>query len=94
MLREELKSKNFIIKDSLQTIKEMKIMSVSAQSIPSSMSSSEADLVPANNSVAIIDIYNNNDELKQQIPMAKPYSRQKKQMIIYLTDPYKTNLKK
>ena len=78
MLREELKSKNFIIKDSLQTIKEMKIMSVSAQSIPSSMSSSEADLIPANNSVAIIDVYNNNDVLKQQIPMAKSYSRQKK----------------
>ena len=32
MLREELKSKDFIIKDLLQTIKEMKTKSVSVQS--------------------------------------------------------------
>ena len=50
MLREELKSKDFIIKDLLQTIKEMKTKSVSVQSNTSCMSSSEANLVPANNS--------------------------------------------
>ena len=55
MLREELKSKGFIIKDLLQTIKEIKAKSVSVQSIPSCMSSSEAKLVPANNSIAIED---------------------------------------
>ena len=32
MLREELKSKDFIIKDLLQTIKEMKTKSISVQS--------------------------------------------------------------
>ena len=41
MLREELKSKDFIIKDLLQTIKEMKTKSVSVQSNTSYMSSSE-----------------------------------------------------
>ena len=63
MLREELKSKDFIIKDLLQTIKEIKANSVSVQSITSCMSSSEANLVPANNSVAIEDVCNNNDEI-------------------------------
>ena len=63
MLREELKSKDFIIKDLLQTIKEIKTKSVSVQSITSCMSSSEANLVPANNSVAIEDVDNNNDEI-------------------------------
>ena len=63
MLREELKSKDFIIKDLLQTIKEMKIKSVSVQSNTSRMSSSEANLLPANNSVAIEDVCNNNDEI-------------------------------
>ena len=53
MLREELKSKDFIIKDLLQTIKEIKTKSISVQPIPSCMSSSEANLIPANNSVAI-----------------------------------------
>ena len=63
MLREELKSKDFFIKDLLQTIKEIKTKSVSVQSITSCMSSSEANLVPANNSVAIEDVDNNNDEI-------------------------------
>ena len=63
MLREESKSKDFIIKDLLQTIKEIKTKSISVQSIPSCMSSSEASLVPANNSFAIEDVYNINDEI-------------------------------
>ena len=63
MLREEFKSKDFIIKDLLQTIKEIKTKSVSVQSITSCMSSSEAKLVPANNSVTIEDVSNNNDEI-------------------------------
>ena len=42
MLREELKIKDFIIKDLLQTIKEIKTMSISVQFITSCMSSSEA----------------------------------------------------
>ena len=63
MLREELKSKDFIIKNLLQTIKEIKTKSVSVQSTTSCMSSSEANLVPANNSVAIENVYNNNDEI-------------------------------
>ena len=61
MLREELKSKDFIIKDLLQTIKEMKTNSVSVQSNVSRISSSEANLLPANNSVAIEDVCSNND---------------------------------
>ena len=60
MLIEELKSKDFIIKDLLQSIKEIKTKSVSVQSIPSCMSSSEANLLPANNSVEDVD---NNDEM-------------------------------
>ena len=68
MLREELKSKDFVIKDLLQTIKEIKTKSVSVQSITTCMSSSEANLVPAtNNSVAIEDVYKT--MMKQQIPM-------------------------
>ena len=63
MLREELKSKDFIIKDLLQTIKEMKTNSVSVESNVSRISSSEANLLPANNSVAIEDVCNNNDEI-------------------------------
>ena len=63
MLREELKSKDFIIKDLLQTIKEMKTNSVSVESNVSHISSSEANLLPANNSVAIEDVCNNNDEI-------------------------------
>ena len=63
MLREELKSKDFFIKDLLQTIKEIKTKSVSVQSITSCMSTSEANLVTANNSVAIEDVCNNNDEI-------------------------------
>ena len=63
MLREELKSKDFIIKDLLQTIKEVKTKSVSVQSNTSRMSSFEANLLPANNSVAIEDVCNNNDEI-------------------------------
>ena len=63
MLREEIKSKDFIIKDLLQTIKEIKTKSVSVQSITSCMSGSESNLVPANNSVAIRDVYNNNGEI-------------------------------
>ena len=42
MLRKELKSKDFIIKDLLQTRKEMKTKSVLVQSNTSCMSSSEA----------------------------------------------------
>ena len=42
MLREELKSKNLIIKDLLQTVKEIKPKSISVQPISSCMSSSEA----------------------------------------------------
>ena len=63
MLREELKIKIFIVKDLLQTIKEMKRKSVAVQSNTSWMSSSEAKLVTANNSVAIEDVCNNNDEI-------------------------------
>ena len=63
MLREEIKSKDFIIEGLLRTMKEIKTKSVSVQSITSCMSSSEAKLVPANNSVAIEDVYNNNDEI-------------------------------
>ena len=44
MLREELKCKDFIIKDLLQTVQEIKTKSVSAQYIPSSMSNSKANL--------------------------------------------------
>ena len=63
MLREELKSKDFIIKDLLQTIKEMKTKSVSVQSNTSRMSSSEVNLLPANNSFAIENVCNNNDKI-------------------------------
>ena len=63
MLREEIKSKDFIIEGLLRTMKEIKTKSVSVQSITSCMSSSGAKLVPANNSVAIEDVYNNNDEI-------------------------------
>ena len=63
MLREELKSKIFIVKDLLQTIKEMKRKSVAVQSNTSWMSSSEAKFLMANNSVAIEDVCNNNDEI-------------------------------
>ena len=63
MLREELKSKDFIIKDLLQTIKEVKTKSVSVQSNTSRMSNFEANLLPANNSVAIEDVCNNNNEI-------------------------------
>ena len=63
MLREELKRKDFIIKDLLQTIKEMKTKSISVQSNISRMSNSEVNLLPANNSVAIEDVCNNNDEI-------------------------------
>ena len=63
MLRKELKSKDFMIKDLLQTRKEMKTKSVLVQSNTSRMSSSEANLLPANNSVAIEDVCNNNDEI-------------------------------
>ena len=44
MLREELKCKDFIIKDLLQTVQEIKTKSISAQYIPSSMSNSKANL--------------------------------------------------
>ena len=63
MLREdweELKIKDFIIKDLLQTIKEITTKSISLQSIPSCMSSSKGNVLPANNSIAIKDVYNNN----------------------------------
>ena len=63
MLREELKIKHFIIKDLLQTIKEIKAKYVSVQSNTSCISSSEANLVPANNPVAIEDVCNNNDDI-------------------------------
>ena len=63
MLRKELKSKDFMIKDLLQTKKEMKTKSVLVQSNTSRMSSSEANLLPANNSVATEDVCNNNDEI-------------------------------
>ena len=63
MLRKEWKSKDFIIKDFLQSVKEIKAKFVSVKSIPSCMYSSEANLLPANNSVAIKDVYNNNDEI-------------------------------
>ena len=63
ILKEEFTSKYFIIKDLLQTTKEINTTSVSVQSIPSCTSSSEANLVPASNSVAIEDVYNNNDEI-------------------------------
>ena len=56
MLREELKSKDFYIKDLVQTIKEIKTRSISVQPIPSCISSSEANLIPDNNSVAIEDV--------------------------------------
>ena len=62
MLREKLKSKDFIIKDLLQTIKEIKTKSVSVQFNTACIPSSEANVVPANNSVAIEHACNNNDE--------------------------------
>ena len=63
MSREELKGKGFIIKDLLPAIKEMKTKFVSVQSNTSRMSSSEANLVPANDSVATEDVCNNNDQI-------------------------------
>ena len=63
MLREKLKSKDFIIKYLFQTIKEIKTKSVSVQSNTTYISSSEANLLPANNSAAIEDVCNNNDEI-------------------------------
>ena len=63
MSREELKGKDFIIKDLLPAIKEMKTKFVSVQSNTSRMSSSEANLVPANDSVATEDVCNNNDHI-------------------------------
>ena len=63
MLREdweELKIKAFIIKDLPPTIKEITTKSISLQSIPSCMSSSKGNVLPANNSIAIKDVYNNN----------------------------------
>ena len=63
MLREdweELKIKAFIIEDLPQTIKEITTKSISLQSIPSCMSSSKGNVLPANNSIAIKDVYNNN----------------------------------
>ena len=63
MLREdweELKIKAFIIKDLPQTIKEITTKSISLQSIPSCMSSSKGNVLPANNSIAIKGVYNNN----------------------------------
>ena len=63
MLREdweELKIKAFIIKDLPQTIKEITTKSISLQSIPSCMSSSKGNVLPANNSIAVKDVYNNN----------------------------------
>ena len=61
MLREELKSKDFIIKDLLQTIKQIKTNSIPVQPIPECVPSSEANLIPANNLVAIEDVCNIND---------------------------------
>ena len=52
MLREELKSKDVIIKDLLQTIKEIKTKSLSVQFNTACMPSSEASLEPGNNSVS------------------------------------------
>ena len=52
MLREELKSKDVIIKDLLQTIKEIKTKSLSVQFNTACMPSSEANLEPGNNSVS------------------------------------------
>ena len=63
MWREGWKNKDFISKDLLQTIKEIKANSISVQPIPSSLPSSEPNLIPAKNSVAIEDVYNNNDEI-------------------------------
>ena len=51
MLREELKSKDVIINDLLQTIKEIKTKSLSVQFNTACMPSSEANLEPGNNSV-------------------------------------------
>ena len=53
MLREELKSKNLIIKDLLQTVKEIKPKSISVQPISSCMSSSEANLIPEKNQLLL-----------------------------------------
>ena len=62
LLTEELKNKDFIIKDLLQTIKEIKTKPISVQPILSCMSSSEAKLLTAKNSVPIKAVYTNNDE--------------------------------
>ena len=51
MLRKELKSKYVIIKDLLQTIKEIKTKSLSVQFNSACMPSSEANLEPGNYSV-------------------------------------------
>ena len=94
MLREELKSKDFIIKYLLQTIKEIKSKSVSVQSIPSCMSNSEVNLVPANNSVAIEDVYNNNDEIADTNDKILIPGKKKQMIMIYSKNLRKTNLKK
>ena len=57
------RERDSIIQDLPQTLKEIKTKSVSVQSIIPCMSSSEANIVPANNSVAIEGAYNNNDEI-------------------------------
>ena len=57
------KNKDFISKDLLKTIKEIKANSISVQPIPSSLPSSEPNLIPAKNSVVIEDVHNNNDEI-------------------------------
>ena len=69
MLREELKSKDLRIKkvkilsSILQTIKEIKAKPILVEPISSYSSASEANLIPANNSVAIEDVNSNNGEI-------------------------------
>ena len=73
-------------------MKEIKTKSVSVQSIIPCISSSEANIVPANNSVAIEGAYNDNDEIadtNEEILIPD-----KKKKIIYSKNLCKTYLKK
>ena len=96
MLREdweELKIKAFIIKDLPQTIKEITTKSISLQSIPSCMSSSKGNVLPANNSIAIKDVYNNNGKTDTDNEIFIP-DKKISMILIYSKNSCKTNLKR
>ena len=96
MLREdweELKIKAFIIKDLPQTIKEITTKSISLQSIPSCMSSSKGNVLPANNSIALKDVYNNNGKTDTDNEIFIP-DKKISMILIYSKNSCKTNLKR